>query len=425
LRRPRAFSYLGQKTKATAVANTLPAPPAEPPGEPIPELSIDLLLERSEAVRPIPEAPLARTLRRTGRLIGDTVAALLHVTSIAVETAGAVSARIASRALVGLRAGRALVARAIARTATGATSAARWGKRFAPKLLSALLTLWTATVRAVVWAGFALSDAGRAMSDAGRAMAVAARRAATEVAARHNARLARASAARPQGATTTPPAMLSLAARTAERPPAPARVWVLHVARLSRRTGALTVAAALILLAAGAGLGTYLTNRRAPAALGTLAMREVQPVASAASPDVARALTTTKSAVDGSSAKPSRPLTKKRTPADEHAPAAVRDVTREEGTENRRGGLLGTLVVASQPRGARVTVDGIPRGKAPVSIARLRAGNRLVRLEMDGYQRWAWSVYISPDRPTRLNVDLVPNRNPPAPSGPRASLGGR
>jgi PEGA domain len=151
----------------------------------------------------------------------------------------------------------------------------------------------------------------------------------------------------------------------------------------------------------------------------------VQPVASAASPDVARALTTTKSAVDGSSAKPSRPLTKKRTPADEHAPAAVRDVTREEGTENRRGGLLGTLVVASQPRGARVTVDGIPRGKAPVSIARLRAGNRLVRLEMDGYQRWSWSVYISPDRPTRLNVDLVPNRNPPAPSGPRASLGGR
>jgi hypothetical protein len=74
--------------------------------------------------------------------------------------------------------------------------------------------------------------------------------------------------------------------------------------------------------------------------------------------------------------------------------------------------MLGTLTIASAPKGAKVTIDGIPRGLSPLSVSRLRAGNRMVRLELDGYQRWSWAVYVSAARPTHLNVSLVPDSAP-------------
>ena len=70
--------------------------------------------------------------------------------------------------------------------------------------------------------------------------------------------------------------------------------------------------------------------------------------------------------------------------------------------------MLGSLLIASAPKGANVSVDGIPHGQAPVSIRRLRAGNRLVRVELDGYRRWSWAVYVTPSRQTKVNVSLVP-----------------
>jgi hypothetical protein len=74
--------------------------------------------------------------------------------------------------------------------------------------------------------------------------------------------------------------------------------------------------------------------------------------------------------------------------------------------------MVGTLLIASAPKGAKVTIDGIPRGVSPLSVSRLRAGNRIVRLELDGYQRWSWAVYVSASRQTRLNVSLVPDSGP-------------
>ncbi len=74
--------------------------------------------------------------------------------------------------------------------------------------------------------------------------------------------------------------------------------------------------------------------------------------------------------------------------------------------------MVGTLLIASAPKGAHVTIDGIPRGVSPLSVSRLRAGNRIVRLELDGYQRWSWAVYVSASRQTRLNVSLVPDSGP-------------
>jgi hypothetical protein len=82
-----------------------------------------------------------------------------------------------------------------------------------------------------------------------------------------------------------------------------------------------------------------------------------------------------------------------------------------KGTAPARS-MLGTLLIASAPKGAKVTIDGIPRGHSPLSVTRLRAGNRMVRLELDGYQRWSWAVYVSASRETRLNVALVPDSAP-------------
>ena len=90
------------------------------------------------------------------------------------------------------------------------------------------------------------------------------------------------------------------------------------------------------------------------------------------------------------------------------APAATADADRRADVP-RGQSMLGTLTIASAPKGAKVTIDGIPRGLSPLSVSRLRAGNRIVRLELAGYRRWSWAVYVSASRPTRLNVSLVPD----------------
>jgi hypothetical protein len=91
--------------------------------------------------------------------------------------------------------------------------------------------------------------------------------------------------------------------------------------------------------------------------------------------------------------------------------ASLSPVTAPASTEEsarKRDVMLGSLFIASAPKGASVTVDGIPQGRAPVAIRRLRAGNRLVRVELDGYHRWSWAVYVTPSKQTKVNVSLVP-----------------
>ena len=78
--------------------------------------------------------------------------------------------------------------------------------------------------------------------------------------------------------------------------------------------------------------------------------------------------------------------------------------------------FVATDLIAPAPKGAKVTIDGIPRGVSPLSVTRLPAGNRIVRLELDGYHRWSWAVYVSPAKQTRLKVSLVPDSAAPASS---------
>ena len=94
------------------------------------------------------------------------------------------------------------------------------------------------------------------------------------------------------------------------------------------------------------------------------------------------------------------------------AKTAPAPVGRRDDGERRTSSMLGTLMIASAPKGAKVTIDGVPRGVSPLSVARLRAGNRIVRLELAGYRRWSWAVYVSPSRQTRVKVSLVPDSAP-------------
>ena len=71
-------------------------------------------------------------------------------------------------------------------------------------------------------------------------------------------------------------------------------------------------------------------------------------------------------------------------------------------------GYFGSLIVTSEPGGADVTVDGLPRGRTPLSITRLNVGSRVVRVDMAGHQPWAWAVSVVANKETAVVVKLLP-----------------
>jgi PEGA domain-containing protein len=73
-------------------------------------------------------------------------------------------------------------------------------------------------------------------------------------------------------------------------------------------------------------------------------------------------------------------------------------------------GLVGTLLVNSEPSGAEVLINGIPHGRTPLSVSALPVGSRVIRLELAGYDRWSWAVNIAADKRTPLQVKLQPER---------------
>lgn len=68
----------------------------------------------------------------------------------------------------------------------------------------------------------------------------------------------------------------------------------------------------------------------------------------------------------------------------------------------------GSLSVNSQGPGARVFVDGRPVGLTPLFDWVLPAGSHVVRLELDGYERWASVVQIVSDQGLSLSATLQP-----------------
>lgn len=72
-------------------------------------------------------------------------------------------------------------------------------------------------------------------------------------------------------------------------------------------------------------------------------------------------------------------------------------------------GYRGSLAVNSAPTGARVLVNGVPVGKTPLLLQDLPVGSRVVRLELDGYERWSSAVRVVANERVSTAVDLRPS----------------
>jgi hypothetical protein len=69
-------------------------------------------------------------------------------------------------------------------------------------------------------------------------------------------------------------------------------------------------------------------------------------------------------------------------------------VTQRPADRPRRTVFRGGLAVNSRPAGARVSINGQSLGVTPLTVNRLPAGSRVVRLTAQGYHPWSSSVRV-------------------------------
>ena len=76
------------------------------------------------------------------------------------------------------------------------------------------------------------------------------------------------------------------------------------------------------------------------------------------------------------------------------------------GIPGRNAAYRGTLMINSQPRGARIFLNDRYVGQTPMLIRALPAGSRAVRLRLDGYQPWSRGVSVVANDVTRVAAKL-------------------
>ena len=69
-------------------------------------------------------------------------------------------------------------------------------------------------------------------------------------------------------------------------------------------------------------------------------------------------------------------------------------------------GSVTELVVATQPAGARVTVNGIGWGVTPVTIRHMPPGEKLVRVSKEGYASEERTLRLEQGRQQTLEIQL-------------------
>jgi hypothetical protein len=77
-----------------------------------------------------------------------------------------------------------------------------------------------------------------------------------------------------------------------------------------------------------------------------------------------------------------------------------------EQAETRASNSVTELVVTTQPEGARVTVNGIGWGNAPVTIRYLPAGDKRIRVSKEGYASEEQIVRVGEGDRRRLDIRL-------------------
>jgi hypothetical protein len=66
----------------------------------------------------------------------------------------------------------------------------------------------------------------------------------------------------------------------------------------------------------------------------------------------------------------------------------------------------GTLMVDSRPAGAKVFLDGRLIGTTPLLLPEVATGEHAIRMEHDGYRRWAASTKVSAGEQSRVTASL-------------------
>jgi hypothetical protein len=79
-------------------------------------------------------------------------------------------------------------------------------------------------------------------------------------------------------------------------------------------------------------------------------------------------------------------------------------------TSSDRLPYRGTLSVQSQPLGGQVSVDGESVGVTPLVGWELPAGSHVVRIDLDGYERWSTSIQVVADKAVNVVTNLRPTR---------------
>ena len=71
----------------------------------------------------------------------------------------------------------------------------------------------------------------------------------------------------------------------------------------------------------------------------------------------------------------------------------------------------GSLAVSSSPAGAQVFLNGVPAGLTPLLLRDLPVGSRVVRIELDGHERWSAATRIVANADTQVTAALRPVGN--------------
>jgi hypothetical protein len=97
-------------------------------------------------------------------------------------------------------------------------------------------------------------------------------------------------------------------------------------------------------------------------------------------------------------------------------PAARAAAAATTGTRDRRqaeasappspAGFRGSLSVSSSPQGAQVFVNGVSVGVTPLVLQDQAVGSRVVRVELDGHERWSSAVRIVANQRTSAVAQL-------------------
>jgi hypothetical protein len=95
-----------------------------------------------------------------------------------------------------------------------------------------------------------------------------------------------------------------------------------------------------------------------------------------------------------------------RTPIDQ--PVKGLSPVNSAATAVNRMRFQGSLSVDSQIPGAQVFIGGKPAGVTPLVDWQLTAGSHVVRLELDGYERWSTVVQVASGKTVNLVVNLRP-----------------